>query len=184
MEYAPEVDIGRLCRGDKPAWDAFVERYSAVIYAAVQRSAQASSGRADAEDTREAVQEVFVRLIRDDYRLLQLYDPSRSSLTTWLSVIARSTAVDYFRRRKPGAIPLDRVARQVPAPETPGVRESHIPAGLLSPRQRIVLHLMFDWDMSVPDIAEVLRVDEQTVRSTKHKALKKLRRYFQTRGSS
>ena len=55
MNDVPEVDIGRLCRGDKLAWDAFVDRYSPLIYAAVQRTVQTHSGPSNEEDIREVV---------------------------------------------------------------------------------------------------------------------------------
>jgi len=42
-----------------------------------------------------------------------------------------------------------------------------------------VLRLLFDEEMSVSEAAAVLGVDAQTVRSTKHKAIRKLRDFFQ-----
>ena len=48
----------------------------------------------------------------------------------------------------------------------------------LSPRQSLVLQLLYDREMEVAEIAAMLAVDAQTVRSTHHKALVKLRAYF------
>ena len=53
-----------------------------------------------------------------------------------------------------------------------------IPDGLLSPRQALVVNLIFDHDMDVAEVAETLGIDRQTVRSTQHKALVKLRAHF------
>ena len=54
-----------------------------------------------------------------------------------------------------------------------------VPAGLLSPRQTLVLHLLYGKELEVAEAAELLDVDPQTIRSTHHKALTKLRNHFQ-----
>jgi RNA polymerase sigma-70 factor (ECF subfamily) len=71
-------DIKQLVRGNKAAWDAFVERFSPVIYSAVRRTLQATGGNND--DVLDVAQNVFVRLCKNDYRLLRSYDPARASL--------------------------------------------------------------------------------------------------------
>jgi RNA polymerase sigma-70 factor (ECF subfamily) len=52
------------------------------------------------------------------------------------------------------------------------------PDSLLSPRQKLVLSMIYDRDLEVAEIATSLGVDPQTVRSTHHKAMLKLRSYF------
>ncbi len=53
-----------------------------------------------------------------------------------------------------------------------------IPPGLLSPRQALVLEMLYPREMEVAEVAETLGIDPQTVRSTHHKALVKLRAHF------
>ncbi len=48
----------------------------------------------------------------------------------------------------------------------------------LSPRQAVVLEMLYQRDMDVAEVAEVLAVEPQTVRSTHHKALVRLRAHF------
>src|SRR5579862_8686110 len=95
--------IGPLLGGDKRAWEVFVRRYAALIVAAV-RSVAPTSGDVD-----DLTQEVFVRLCKDEFRLLRSYDAARASLSTWLTIVARSTARDAMRRRRPNSIPIDTV---------------------------------------------------------------------------
>ena len=92
-------DLGACLGGDKKAWDAFVERFAPVIFAAIAKVLQPARGRGDGQ-AEDLCQEVFLRLVREDYRLLRTFDQSRASLTTWLTVIARSTAIDSLRRRR------------------------------------------------------------------------------------
>ena len=68
------TEIGACLRGDKGAWDAFVARYSPVIRAAVAAVFRAQGRRREA-DIDDAVQDVFVRLLASDSRLLRSYDP-------------------------------------------------------------------------------------------------------------
>src|SRR5712692_5260305 len=94
-------DLAALIRGEKGAWDAFVRRYAALIMAAV-RGVAPEGGEAE-----DLAQEVFVRLCRDEFRLLKTYDPARAGLTTWLTIVARSTARDAQRRRRIPSEPID-----------------------------------------------------------------------------
>ncbi len=177
MAFAMEYDLAACTRGDKTAWDAFVDRFTPVLYAAVSRTAR-TRGRNDDGFIQDAVQEVLVRLIKEDYLLLKSYDPSRSSLSTWLTLVARSKTLDILKQSRHEPDPTDQEVEEVPAPEPVPTKEVRIPPGLLSPRQNLVLRLVFDQEMEVPEIARVLRVSHQTVRSAKHKAVSKLRNHF------
>lgn len=167
--------IQRLVRGDREAWETFVERFAPVIYGAVVKTLR-RSGR-DFDDSADVAQDVFVRLCNDGYRLLRQYDPSRAALSTWITIISTSTTIDFLRRQKAAAA-LDDLPEEA-ASVAPLVRYSvRIPPGLLSPRQSLILSLLYDKDMDVAEIAAMLSIDPQTVRSTHHKALLKLRAHF------
>jgi RNA polymerase sigma factor (sigma-70 family) len=166
-------DLAALIRGDKGAWDGFVRRYAALIMAAVRGVAQ------DGGEAEDLTQEVFIRLCKDGFRLLKTYDPQRAGLTTWLTIVARSTARDAMRRRRIQGVNIEDVpeaALAVPAIEP--VDRVTYPPELLSPRQREILALIYDRDMDVAEIATKLSIDAQTVRSMHHKAMVKLRAHF------
>lgn len=175
-------DLSGCLRGDKRAWDAFVERYARVILAAVQRALRMHAPKAGDADVQDAAQEVFVRLVKDDFRLLRAYDPSRAALTTWLTIVSRSTAIDHVRRKRRATVGLEHAAEAEAAPPTAGraaaTEAVGIPEGLLSPRQQLVLRMLFDEEMSVEQVAAALGIEAQTVRSTQHKAISKLREHF------
>jgi RNA polymerase sigma-70 factor (ECF subfamily) len=171
-----DVDLKACIDGDKRAWDAFVERWAGVLLAAVGRTMRGRLGAVEQSDIDDAVQDVFVRLIRNDCRLLRSYDPARASLSTWLTLVARSAAIDRLRRRDPpgAALPPD-LAAPGPRPSGP---DRAVPWHVLTARQRLVLRLLFDEEKTVPEAARFLGVDEQTVRSAKHKALTRLREHL------
>jgi RNA polymerase sigma factor (sigma-70 family) len=55
---------------------------------------------------------------------------------------------------------------------------------VLTARQELVLSLTFDREMEAAEIAKLLRISPQTVRSTRHKAIERLRRHFAAEDSS
>ena len=162
-----------LLRGEKAAWDAFVRRYGGLVVAAVRGVASVYG------DVEDLTQDVFVRLCKDDFRLLRTYDPARASLSTWITIVARSTARDGLRRRRPESVPIDAVPEaQLAIDPVEPVEKLKLPEALLSPRQREILAMLYDREMEVAEIARALGIDPQTVRSAHHKAMLKLRAHF------
>jgi RNA polymerase sigma-70 factor (ECF subfamily) len=169
-------DLDRLVAGEKAAWDGFVARYAPVIFAAVRRKLAPAGRNDDAEDV---AQDVFIRLCARDFRLIRNYDASRAKLSTWLTVIAHSTSIDHLRRQKGATQSLDTVPEALLAVDPPkDPIKIDIPPGLLSPRQALVLEMLYQREMDTAEAAEIMGVDPQTVRSTHHKALVKLRGHF------
>jgi RNA polymerase sigma-70 factor (ECF subfamily) len=162
-----------LLNGNSAAWNGFVRRYGGLIVAAVRGIAPIAG------DIEDLTQEVFVRLCKDDFRLLRTYDPARAALSTWLTIVARSTARDALRRRRLDSVPIEAVPEaQLAVDFVEPVRKLKLPEALLSPRQREILAMLYDRDMEVAEIGRALGIDPQTVRSAHHKAMIKLRAHF------
>ena len=170
--------VANCLRGDQDAWRTFVDRYARVIFAAVRHVLSRRGSSEHGGRVEDVTQEVFLRLVREDYRLLRAFDPDRATLVTYLTIISRSTALDAIRRHGVQTISIDHAPDPVLRTHDPPDAVD-IPQGLLSPRQRLVLGMLFDRQMSVAEAANVLGIDAQTVRSTKHKAISKLRQHFE-----
>ena len=169
-------ELDALARGDKGAWEAFVRRYAGLVAAAVRGVAR------EAAEVEDLAQEVFLRLCKDDFRLLRSYDPARAGLSTWITIVARSTARDAMRRYRPVLTPIEAVpeGRLAVDPVEP-IQKLKLPDALLSPRQREILKMLYDREMEVAEIAAALGIDPQTVRSAHHKAMVKLRAHFRAK---
>jgi RNA polymerase sigma factor (sigma-70 family) len=170
---AQDGNLDSLLRGEKGAWEAFVRRYAGLVVAGVRAVAR------DAAEVEDLAQEVFLRLCKDDFRLLRTYDPARAGLSTWITIVARSTARDALRRYRPISVPIDAVpeGRLAIEPVEP-IQKLKLPVALLSPRQREILTMLYDREMEVAEVALTLGIDPQTVRSAHHKAMLKLRAHF------
>jgi RNA polymerase sigma factor (sigma-70 family) len=171
-----QIDLRLLATGHKRTWDAFVVAASPLINAVVRRSL--NSFRLSEDDVLDAAQDVFVRLCTNDFRLLKTYDPARAGLSTWLAVVARSAAVDFARRRRQATSPIDDVPESALAVEDRHIEKLKIPVGLLTERQTLILKFLYDEERDVAEVADLLKIDAQTVRSTHHKALLRLREHF------
>jgi RNA polymerase sigma factor (sigma-70 family) len=171
-----QIDLRALSVGNKRTWDAFVAAAAPLINAVVRRAL--ASYRLSEEDVMDAAQDVFVRLCANDFRLLKTYDPARAGLSTWLAVVARSAAIDHARRRRQATQPIDEVPEALLGVEDRHVEKLKIPQGLLTERQILILKCLYDEERDVAEVAQLLKIDAQTVRSTHHKALLRLRAHF------
>ena len=112
-----EPRLASLLGGDKAAWDQFVARFAPVIYAAIRRAFAAAGWPFD--DAEDVFQDVFLRLSRNDFRLLHNYDPARAALSTYLTIISRSVALNAMRRKRLAVEPLEAagdIAAEAPEP--------------------------------------------------------------------
>ncbi len=173
-----DIDLTACLRGDKQAWNSFVERSVGVLFAAVHK-VLGKRGPQGAVDVEDIVQDVFAKLVRADYRLLRQFDPEKASLVTYLTLIARSTTLDAVKRRQLDTTELKSehhpTQEELPREPRRTTASGTIPLEVLSERQRLILHLLLDRGMSVVEVAAALAVDPQTIRSAKHKALTRLR---------
>ena len=172
--------IAPLCRGDPVAWARFEKRYAPRMRGAIRRTLVKHSGERHDEDCQDLLQDVLLALCVDDFRLLRTYDPRRASLGTWLGLVARNTAFHCLRSSaRNQAHRVDPAGSDEGTGRLTGLWECY-PRGLLSERQSSVLRLLYEAEMTVAEAADALGIKEQTIRSTRHKAIRKLRRFYES----
>jgi RNA polymerase sigma-70 factor (ECF subfamily) len=131
------------------------------------------------EDARDAAQEVFLRLFRNLGRIQG--DPKR-----WLYRVTVNICNDYYRRRTPVAEPDLRLADPGLDPEralAADQRKQLLLEGLktLPERERTAVVLREIEGLSTREVAEILGVEEVTVRSQISVARVKLAKYVRSR---
>lgn len=173
-----EFDLDAVIRGDADAWQDFTDQTIRLVIASIRRVCP--SGKTPyGDEIDDLAQAVYIKLLRNDRRLLRNYDPARSGISTWITLIARSVAIDSLRRRTLDTRPMDEAFGAVsPQSQAPSVGPV-IPTHLLTARQRLILTMLFEDNMDVTDVATALDVNPQTIRSTKHKAMERLRAHFE-----
>lgn len=176
--------MSRAARGDESAIERLYDRYGAVLYAVAYRIV---GQRADAE---EVVLEAFAQAWRDAPR----FEPGRGSVGGWLTMIARSRALDLTRARsRRERITAAAAADRPESPLAMGDLRAD-PAGALdqderrrqvkdalatlSPPQRQAIELAYFEGLSQSEIAERLQEPLGTVKTRVRLGMQKLREYL------
>lgn len=169
-EPSPDAEVCRLLAEGRH--DRAFERLLAVYRGRVYRLALSFVREpADAEDL---AQEAFVRL----WRALPLYD-GRASFSTWLYVIARNACLNEIRRRgsRPTAPLGDEAEPCAPAAPAGAIErrlECETLVDALPEPQRRVVRLFYLEERSYEQVASMLDMPINTVRSHLHRARKRL----------
>ncbi len=98
--------VNACIAGAPGAWDAFVAQFAGLLAHVADRSARQRGLPLSVGDRDDIVAEVLLQLLRDDAAALRAF-AGRSSLATYLTVIARRVAVRQLCRRSeaaPGAV--------------------------------------------------------------------------------
>lgn len=90
--------LDRLLAGDQQAWPEFVDRFLGLIYHVVGHSADCRGVHLSSADREDMIADVFVALLDRDMIALRRFQ-RRSSLYTYLSVIARRVVVRRLMQR-------------------------------------------------------------------------------------
>lgn len=162
----------RFRRGDREAFETLVVRYQRPIY----NAALAILHRP--EDASDVAQTVFLRIVEKG----DGYDP-QYKLFSWLYRIAVNESLDLLRRSRRQS-PLDDDFDQ---PDAPGRGPDDVLARVemsarirrgvmgLAVNDRVVLSLRHFSDCSYEQMAEILDIDEKTVKSRLFEARRRLR---------
>jgi RNA polymerase sigma-70 factor (ECF subfamily) len=179
--------LRRFNHGDEAAFEVLVRRFERPLYNFILRSTR------DGEQAAELLQEVFLRVVQRAGEF-----QGQSKVSTWLYTIARNLCIDTsrkmaFRRHRSldapsggaddgeGQALMDRIASPVAASDRNVIAQDlsvRITAAVeaLPDEQREVFLMREVQNMPFKDIAEVLGVPENTVKSRMRYALERLQR--------
>lgn len=165
----------RVAEGDRGAFLALYDRYSAQVYGLALRVI------GDPMTAEEVTQDAFLRL----WTRAETYNPERGRLSSWLLTITRRLAIDQFRVE--GRRPLtwnpsnpENALEKIPDPasESEESRWATLRFALdnLPAEQRSVIELSFYHGMSHSQIAEYQSTPLGTVKTRVRLGMEKLRR--------
>ena len=89
--------VRQLVAGDRTAWHLFVQRYQALVYSRIAKTAQELQLRLVPSDHEDLSAEVFASLLANDFSSLRRFQ-GRSQISTWISVIARRICLKHLTR--------------------------------------------------------------------------------------
>jgi RNA polymerase sigma-70 factor (ECF subfamily) len=182
MSTAPQESHAELARRvaasrDRAAFALLFDHYAPRINGYLQKLGL------DPRRSEEITQEVMIVL----WHKAALFDPLKSSLSTWLFRIARNRRIDALRRDRPGRLdPLDPIFRpDEPEPADSGLdarrREERVRAALEAlPREQVeLIRYAFFLGLTHSQIAERSGLPLGTVKSRIRLAFARLRRILE-----
>lgn len=96
-QLSPEALIQKCVNGDVPAWEEFMSRYHRLIAGVVFRTTQ-KWGDVSPQTMDDLIQDTYLKLCADDYRLLRAYDPKHpDAIFGYLKVITANLVHDRFK---------------------------------------------------------------------------------------
>jgi len=173
-----EALLAAFLVGDDEAFGALVHRHEGLVLAIVRRYAPTP------EDARDLAQRAFLRAFEAARRALRRGPRSAVPFRRWLVRIAVNLAKNHRRDearfiRAPLEELGEREGRPPAAPEAleAAEREARVRRAVLRlpRRQREVLTLRVDAELSFGEIADALGVTENSARVSFHHALRRLR---------
>ncbi len=97
-----EIDLNLLkrCLAEEPgAWNDFVDRFIGLFVHVINHTAHARSVQLSSHDVDDLCAELFLVLLADNYSVLRSFR-GKSSLATYLTVVARRVVVREIARRR------------------------------------------------------------------------------------
>ena len=173
-----DVLVTRVAAGNRLAMHVLFARHHARVYRFILRWV------GDAGVAEDATSEVFLSLWRQAHQF-----KARSSVSTWLLAIARNKAVAELRRRRGEPLDEEVTATAEPA-HNPDVAVQAKDRGQalqlclarLSPEHREMIDLVYYHKKSVEEIAEIVGVPKNAVKTRTFYARKKLVDLLDTAG--
>ncbi|HVX91780.1 MAG TPA: sigma-70 family RNA polymerase sigma factor [Xanthobacteraceae bacterium] len=174
-----DVLIGRIAQGDRLAMQVLFARHQVRVYRFVLRLV------GDPTTAEDLISEVFLDVWRQAGRF-----EGRSAVSTWLLAIARFKALSALRRRPDEELDDEAAAAIEDPTDDPEVAvqkkdKSEVLRGCLSaltPEHREIIDLVYYHEKSVEEVAEIVGIPENTVKTRMFYARKKLAELLKAAG--
>ncbi len=162
------VLIERIAQGDQQALGTLYDRFAGLVNGLALRVLH------DPAEAEDVVQTVFIQV----WRQAAQYDRSRGVPEAWITVLARTRALDQLRRRshRREILAADQAPRSAEAP--PLAEQIAVRAALarLPEMERRTLELAYYQGLSQTEIAERLKTPVGTVKTRTRNGMIRLRR--------
>lgn len=184
--------IDGCLEGDKTASEAFVRRFSHLVYGSIFGVIKSKGAFLSQQDVEDLHNTVFVSFFEKRCRKLRQFEGRNGcSLASWVRMVTVRAVLDFLRRRSDPLsrsdqlTPLEWISE--PADEEQSsvwarmvAKEQHllIEKGLqqLMARDRLVIRLHCLEERPLAQVAAILDVSEANIHSVKHRAIQRLKK--------
>lgn len=173
--------LQRCLQHDAGAWNDFVDRFLGLIYHVVHYTSHLRSTPLSPEEVEDIAQEVLVQVVANDYAVLKQFR-GKSSLATYLTVIARRICVHQLAKVAPPHKALPSDLKKVEEDDHPRTRlglerQEEVLKLLrrLPSKEREVVRLFYLEGRTYEEISSVLNVPVNTIGPVLSRAKKRLK---------
>lgn len=171
--------IGRIAKQDQTAVEVLYGRYQVRVFRFILRKVRSE---AVAE---ELTNEVFMEVWRNASRF-----EGRSSLSSWILGIAHNRAISSLRKRRESELDEDSVGAIADDSDDPEVTAQKTDKGALlrqcmerlSDEHRTIIDLVYYHEKSIAEVAEIVDIPQNTVKTRMFYARKKLSEFLEEAG--
>jgi len=197
MTQLTDSDLIAGCiSGRREALAAFACRYSDLIYRSVQHVLRLKQICFSFQDVEDLHHTVFLDLFDGACRKLSLFSGKNGcSFSTWIRVVTVRVVLNQIRKKDVGALSSQTKRMSLEnGPELPDadisflsmiekkeqmrLLKNHIEK--LSARDRLFVHLHFDQEMPLSQVAREMGVTTQNAYTMKHRVIKRLKAHLTT----
>lgn len=188
MEKTDEQLIAQFLQGDESAFAKLLHKYLKHVYNFIYQFVQ------DAAASEDLAQETFIKA----WKNLKHFDQTKN-FKVWLFAIAKNTAYDWLKKKKTipfaffedeeGNNRLENIAQENVLPDEllmqkDVVKELEAGLAVIPAKYRLLLLMRYREDFSLAEIAQILHLPYNTVKSSHGRALKSLRKALEEGNAS
>ena len=169
--------VSAIINRDEQMLSYVVRKYSRLLW---KITASILINAASAQDVEECVADVFIYL----WQYPEKYDPNKAKFCSWLSMVARSKAVDRYRQIiKKKELPMDEIAAEslvyAQIAEIDAQKEKLLSCiGELDEKEKVLIIRRYYYEQKPSEIAVVLDIPKKQVENklyyVKHKLKKRM----------
>ncbi|MFA5090120.1 MAG: sigma-70 family RNA polymerase sigma factor [Candidatus Omnitrophota bacterium] len=186
-------------KGEKQAWDKFVERYSRLVYNYIYSVLKVKGLVLPAQNVvNDIFQEIFLSLVKDNFKKLKGFKGTHGcSLASWLRQVTVNFTMDYLRRLRPvssleeedsqGRSLQDILPAEVPLPPDYIIKEEQLSVltdciNSLEDDDKYFLELHLNREVALGSLGDYLGISRAAVDMRKQRIVKRLRECFRGKG--
>ena len=192
-----EKELLNACiQGSKEAWDAFVEKYTKLIYHTIYRTLEYHNVDHLSQDSSDIHNSVFSSLLDDDFKKLKQYKGKNGcTVPSWLRKVTSNFTLNYIKKQKKykpieddTTDNVDVIERVSDPQQQPGeellkkefeeMRKKLVKVLVkdLNANDKLFLELSYEEKLPPEEIAEILGVAVNNVYSKKNRIIEKLKK--------
>ena len=194
-----DLEFVQSCvKGDKLAWDEFINKYSRLIYNYIHSVLKIKGSLLSQQNIEDLFQEIILSLIQDNFKKLKSFKAKNGcSLASWLRQVVVNYTIDYIRKLKPTVsideeneedVSLKEVLADTSAPVTDKLAKDERLAHLkdcikkLETGDKYFLELYLARGLGLEELKRIFRVTRGAIDMRKARLIERLRECFKSKG--